>query len=277
MKQDIKDRVVDRLHSIEHEHNVRIIYAAEAGSRAWGFSSPDSDYDVRFVYVRRIRDYLTIQEKRRDVIEITPHTTFKAETPPEGGPAEIQDVMDLDINGWDITKTLRLLNKSNPNLLEWFYSPVQYINLPEIDKVRQQLVRCFIPRNAIYHYLHMAKGNFREYLQGDKVRLKKYLYVTRPILACRYIQQNNRMPPVQFDTLFEQTKPGDADLVLHIDNLIAEKKRGNELSEGDRIDPLNDWLNAEIKRFESAAKGFEPKNEVTIDELNNLFHGVVGL
>lgn len=64
----MRERIIELLHSIEAEHGVKVLYACESGSRAWGFASPDSDYDVRFVYVRPLEDYLSLVPVR-DVIE----------------------------------------------------------------------------------------------------------------------------------------------------------------------------------------------------------------
>lgn len=95
--------IIEKLQQIEKQENVRILHAVESGSRAWGFESPDSDFDVRFIYVRP-RDYYLKLEQTRDVLEFP-----------------INDL--LDVNGWDLQKALRLLHRSNPSVFEWFKSP----------------------------------------------------------------------------------------------------------------------------------------------------------
>jgi len=105
---DVKQQIETELQRIEQEEGVKIIYACESGSRAWGFPSKDSDYDVRFIYIRPVEWYLSIFEKR-DVIERP----------------IISDM--LDINGWDLKKALNLFRKSNPPLLEWLQSPIVYL------------------------------------------------------------------------------------------------------------------------------------------------------
>ena len=102
----MEDIISKKLKEIEQKENVKIIMAVESGSRAWGFASPDSDYDVRFVYVRRPEDYLRL-EKTKDVIEW-----------------QLDDV--LDINGWDLKKALQLMHDSNPSIFEWCASPIVY-------------------------------------------------------------------------------------------------------------------------------------------------------
>jgi len=179
---EIRQQIVEELSKIEQEEEVRILYACESGSRAWGFPSKDSDYDVRFIYVRPESWYLSIFEKR-DVIE---H--------PISGM--------LDINGWDLKKALNLFRKSNPPLLEWLQSPIVYREIPDVtEQIRMISPLTFSPRSCIYHYLHMAKGNYREYLQGEQVKVKKYFYVLRPILACFWIEKRGTMPPIEFERL----------------------------------------------------------------------------
>jgi uncharacterized protein len=153
---------------------VRTLFAVESGSRAWGFESPDSDYDVRFVYVHEPSWYQAVDlEERRDVIEYP-------------------IVDDIDLHGWDARKALRLFWKSNPAFVEWIQSPIVYL---EQDAFRQKAIEAlptiYRPHNGIYHYRSMAKTNYRGYLQEPTVRLKKYFYVLRPLLAARWI---NRTP-----------------------------------------------------------------------------------
>ena len=183
MNNDVFQRVRNELAKVEADHGVRVLYACESGSRAWGFASRDSDYDVRFIYVHRRDWYLSIED-RRDVIE-----------------TQISD--GLDISGWKLRKTLRLLRKSNPPLLEWLKSPVVYRHDPvfaiEFGAIASQF---YSPRRCFAHYLHMALGNWRDYLCGRKqVRLKKYLYVFRPLLACRWIERGLGQVPMLFDEL----------------------------------------------------------------------------
>ena len=155
----MKQIILSRLAEIETRENLRIVYACESGSRAWGFPSVNSDYDVRFIYTRPVEWYLSIDEKR-DVIEI---------------PIDER----LDINGWDLKKALRLIRKTNPPLLEWLGSPIIYYEkYSVVSQLRQFAQKYYSPSACLYHYLHMARGNFRDYLQGDVVWVKKYFYAT---------------------------------------------------------------------------------------------------
>src|SRR3954468_4332579 len=101
----MKIEIQNKLKQIEEHYKVKVLYACETGSRAWGFPSPDSDYDVRMIYVHEPDWYLSLSEGK-DAIEAM-----------DG---------DLDVTGWDFRKCLRLLWKSNGTLLERIQSPIVY-------------------------------------------------------------------------------------------------------------------------------------------------------
>jgi len=209
-----------KLNEIERKEGVRIIFAVESGSRAWGFASPDSDYDVRFIYVRKAEDYLKIIPLR-DVIEWQLDET-------------------LDINGWDLKKALRLLLKSNPTLFEWANSPVVYRVTDEWEWVRPLIHQYFSSKAGMYHYLNMASGNYREYLKTDMVRVKKYLYVLRPILACKWILDYGTQPPTLFEQLMAcELEPGLQPVVLA---LLERKRNASEIEMMPRIHALNAYI-----------------------------------
>lgn len=230
----MKEQILHKLQQIELEEQVKIIYACESGSRAWGFESQNSDYDVRFIYVRPLDDYLTIFEQR-DVIERPLHD-------------------ELDVNGWDIRKALQLLRKSNPPLLEWLHSPIQYLNQEHLTIPLYNLVSdLFSAKSSIFHYLHMAKGNYREYLKGEQVKLKKYFYVLRPILACGWIEKYRTIPPVEFQTLVDELIPQQHEIFNSIHSLLEQKRSGDELDYGEQIPALNLYLEERINYFEQLA------------------------
>ena len=223
--------ILERLAAIEETHAVRILYACESGSRAWGFASPDSDYDVRFIYAHPRDWYLRIDlEYQRDVIE-----------------CPIED--DLDINGWDLRKALQLMRKSNPPLFEWLHSPMVYRAQPGFQEAMQTLTpACYSFPACAWHYLHMARGNNRVYLQGDQVRLKKYLYVLRPLLAVQWLESGRGIVPMLFRTLVD-TLIAPGPLRDAIDQLLIWKQGGDELAWGPRIPVLNDWISVELARL----------------------------
>ena len=148
----MRGEIMRKIAEIQQREQVRILHCVESGSRAWGFASPDSDYDVRFIYVRRAEDYLRL-EKTRDVIEW-----------------QLDDT--LDINGWDLQKALRLLRRSNPTVFEWNASPVVYHTTQAWADMQALIAAAFRAKPELYHYLHMARLNYRGYLRGETVRLK---------------------------------------------------------------------------------------------------------
>ncbi|MCU7239459.1 nucleotidyltransferase domain-containing protein [Pseudomonas peradeniyensis] len=228
----MRARVLDELQRIEREHEVTVLYACESGSRAWGFASPDSDYDVRFVYVPRNDWYLRADEPR-DVIE-----------------RPLSD--ELDISGWELRKTLRLMRGANPSLLEWLGSPLVYRADAEATGRLRELGEAFYsPRAVRHHYLSMARKNLRGYLMGETVRFKKYLYVLRPLLAVRWIDQGLGMPPTAFAALMARTVD-DLRLQAAIDALLAVKRRSGEAEHGPRDEVLHEFIEAELARADEA-------------------------
>jgi len=246
----MKDKIVDGLDVIEEQENTVIFYACESGSRAWGFPSADSDYDVRFLYLHPVDWYLSIEDKR-DVIEC---------------PLEDR----LDITGWDLKKALGLFRKSNPPLLEWLGSPIVYKENYSIANRMRELAKIYYsPTACIYHYLHMAQGNVREYLKGDRVWVKKYFYVLRPILAIKWIEHGYGVAPTSFITLLEQVVPA-GQLKDAIIDLVEKKSVGAELDYGDRIPVISDFIENELARLEEDEKQYK-NNPAPISMLDDLF------
>lgn len=250
MENKINDIIQQKLSEIEKKENVRILHCVESGSRAWGFASPDSDYDVRFIYLRPREFYLRL-DKTRDVIEW-----------------QLDDT--LDINGWDIQKTLRLLYTSNPTVFEWKYSPIVYRTSPEWNAVNEVIDGFFDKKKGLYHYLSTAKGNYRDYLLGETVRLKKYFYVLRPILACKWILEKGTPPPVLFDDLVEACL--EPEMRPIVDKLVKLKRETLELGEGKRIGELNDYLDENIQKIDVIVKSLPHEDRSDgWDVLNQLF------
>jgi len=245
----VKDLIVSELKKIEADYNVRILLAVESGSRAWGFASPDSDYDVRFIYVRPKEDYLRLEEVR-DVIELP-----------------IND--ELDINGWDLQKALRLLYKSNPTLFEWFSSPIVYMETPFADRFRSIMTEYFSSKKSLYHYISMAEGNYREFLRGDMVKAKKYFYVLRPVLACSWVLSKNTHPPMLFDELAATELP--ATLRDDVDRLLDIKMNSPEIKEIPRVDTINEYLDLEIATIKEKIKTMAKEQDNSWQTLNELF------
>ncbi len=248
----MKSRILASLDHIEEDEQVRIFYACESGSRAWGFASRDSDYDVRFLYVHHPNWYLSFDlEHKRDVIE--------------------RPIVErLDVNGWDFRKALLLLRKSNPPLLEWLDSPIVYRDQYDIvDVVRKLVPTAYSPVACLHHYLHMAQGNLREYLQGETVWTKKYFYVLRPILAIRWIERGYGVAPTEFNKLVERVVEDEA-LRRDIKKLMERKRSGDELDRGPRVAVISDFIEGEIARLEQVRWG-KKDAMIPVEMLNDVF------
>jgi predicted nucleotidyltransferase len=248
MNMEIIKIVQRKLLETEEKYDVKVLYAVESGSRAWGFESSDSDYDVRFIYAHNRNWYLNILPKR-DVIEYP-------------------IVDEFDYSGWDLRKTLLLTHKSNPALFEWLTSPVVYYKDDYFYSIMEQLSQeYFSPISSVYHYLHMASRNYRQYLQADEVKVKKYFYVLRPVMACMWIEKYNETPPMEFKKLLTQIT--DKELLEKIIELLEKKKSGIELEIKPRITIINNFIEDSLKHFENAANAYALRKKpkpVILDE-----------
>ena len=245
----MKDLIIEKLAQIEREEDIKILHAVESGSRAWGFPSPDSDYDVRFIYVRKPEYYLKL-EKTRDVIELP-----------------INDM--LDINGWDLNKTLRLLHSSNPTLFEWMSSPIVYRQTDFIDRLSPILDSYFSCKSGLHHYLSMAEGNYRDYLKSDMVKIKKYFYVLRPVLACKWILHKQTKPPMLFSALMEsELEPSLKPVVKH---LLDIKMNAPEIKEIPKIEEIDNYLDKVMVSVHEEIFAYPGEHRVDWAPLNELF------
>jgi predicted nucleotidyltransferase len=262
----MRQRIIEALRWIEHKEKVKILVAVEAGSRAWGFESPDSDFDVRYVYVRRPTAYLEIDD-RRDVID---HYHQQPYIQGSG----FDDPL-LDITGWDVKKALQLLRKGSPQLQEWLNSTTIYI-----EGQRQSLLDLSNSINRfepVYmFYRSMAANNFRTYLQGDMVRYKKYLYVIRPLLAAQWVVTYRTFPPVDFRTLLldviQQYETMFPHLREAIERLLERKAKASELEDAPRDEVLHEWIRWEFDRKPHQMD--DPVSDPT-PQLNSFFHRVL--
>lgn len=238
--------IQQKLKEIEEKESVKIIMAVESGSRAWGFASPDSDYDVRFVYIRTLQDYLRL-EKTKDVIEW-----------------QLDDV--LDINGWDLKKALQLMHDSNPTIFEWCASPIVYKNSAAFEELKKIRKVYYSRKKSLYHYWHMASNNYQVYLQGEEVRIKKYFYVIRPLLAAKWIVNKKTQPPMLFSELIESELP--TELKPTINKLLEMKQNMPEMGLAPKIKLLDHFIDTEMKVVKKAADDEESVNQnwILLDE-----------
>ena len=256
IQEDVRIEIVRRLKSVEKEHGVRILFAIESGSRAWGFASQNSDYDVRFIYMREPQWYQAVDlEERRDVIEYP-------------------IVDDIDLNGWDVRKALRLYWKSNPAFVEWLQSPITYLEQSTFRAdALNVLPAIYSPVKGIYHYRSMAKTNYRGYLCGPTVRLKKYFYVLRPLLAARWLANTGGAAPIEFEKLLTLLH-GEPIVLTEVLKLLEQKRNAPELGLAPAVPALNAFIEAELseEQFDAPKKSHSPE---VVGLLNTLFHNAL--
>jgi uncharacterized protein len=255
---DIEGTISARLQQLAIEEQIVILYACESGSRGWGFPSPDSDYDVRFVYLRPLEWYLSIDD-RANTIDLPINSL-------------------LDINGWDLRKALKLFKGSNSAIYEWIQSPIVYQSNSNLAAELLDLADLYYcPRAGIHHYLSMANNCYLQHLQSADVKLKKYFYALRSILAARSIVQNLKVPPMVFGRLLELTADSRSerlrqrqDILTEIDRLLAIKATATEATTIPVSKILNDFIAAEIGDCDRAVK-LIPKHHTDPSDLNKLF------
>jgi predicted nucleotidyltransferase len=248
---DVREEALRRLRQIEREEGVRVLYACESGSRAWGFASPDSDFDVRFLYLHPPAWYLAI-DRRRDVIE-----------------RPIVD--DLDVSGWDLRKALGLMRKSNPVLGEWLGSPIVYLDRePALtDRLRAAWADHFAPVSGGHHYLNMARRTHKTYLQGEEVVRKKYFYALRPLLAVRWIEQGRGPVPTPFAPLVDAVLP-DGPVQAELAALLDAKRAGAETDAGPHLPALDAFIESGLDRLGPLLQSW-PKADADPAVLSGLF------
>ena len=217
---EIEDLVRLKLDEIEEKEHIRILHAVESGSRAWGFASPDSDYDVRFIYVRKQEDYLRL-ETTRDTIEW-----------------ELDET--LDINGWDIKKVLQHFHKSNATIFEWANSSIVYKTTDEWKKIYEVGKQYFSCKSSMYHYYGTAQKTYNEYLNADSVKYKKYFYALRPVLAAKWIEKKKCPPPVLFQNLVDEVL--EDEMKDPVASLVEQKVKMAESDKAPKIDVISNYL-----------------------------------
>jgi predicted nucleotidyltransferase len=259
-----RELILEYLDEISRENRVEILYAIESGSRAWGFESPDSDWDVRFLFVHPADSYLSI-DAPLEQLELKADTAIGA----------------LDAVGWDLRKALRLLRKSNPSLIEWLHSPIVYVAAqPETDRLRDFAQRAFSPVRSAYHYASMSRSNDAAVVRGEPVVLKKYFYMLRTTLAHQWGLKHRTMPPVRFEELLESIVPQDAPMRSEVMELLARKRVSPELGVGSRLPHLHEFLVNAASEMESSLRALSAEGECPLDdrlmsELDEFFRSTV--
>jgi uncharacterized protein len=251
----VTSEILAALESIEAEAKVRVLLAVESGSRAWGFPSPDSDYDVRFIYVHELSWYLTVFESR-DVIEnMLPG--------------------DLDVSGWELRKGLRLFSKCNLALNEWLGSPVLYREVSDFRRELCSLIPMFFnPTRATHHYKSMAKQALSALTTENKISIKKFLYASRALLACRWIRQHRSQPPTEFQALVDEV--ASVDERIYFADLVARKSETPEKGEIVLEQSGREAITTELENYERDATSPDASPKNSLQQLDTILRRWVG-
>lgn len=241
------ENIKEMLNSIEQSKKVKVLYACETGSRAWGFPSPDSDFDIRFVYIHEKDWYLSLSQ-HKDTIEIM-----------DG---------DLDITGWDLKKCLQLLKKSNAPLIERFQSPVEYYSVPGFKNEFNALIKSYYsPVAVFYHHHSLAKKIWEELKGKNEYKLKSVFYLLRSLLSCNWIIEDNAVLPMHMEGLMKYTTNEQRSKLLEmikIKSTVGEKY----LHPVDTL--LDKWISEWFEKAE-VTKNNLAANKKNITELNDFF------
>lgn len=236
-----------------------LLLAVESGSRAWRFASPDSDYDVRFIYMHKPDEYLRIDVMKDDI--------------------EWQLDEVLDINGWDLKKALLAFGKGNPNVMEWANSPIVYRKAAEWDELKETAFSYFSEKSALCHYYGTANSTLQGFLTGEQIRYKKYFYALRPLLCCRWIERYHEVPPMKFDTLlglFDGSDPDlNDDLFAAIQDLLVRKAETEEKDLNPQIPAIIDFIREECVRQKQISDAASDDHIHDYTRLNEAFRKVL--
>ncbi|WP_261511301.1 nucleotidyltransferase domain-containing protein [Chryseobacterium paludis] len=247
----MKDRILEKLKEVEEKRGIEVLLAVESGSRAWGFASPDSDYDIRFIYRHKKDWYLSPWDKDETI--------------------EFMTEDDLDGSGWDLRKTFHLLLKSNAALLSWSYSSIVYMENEKFVELFKPLAdACFSPVAVSYHYLSMSK-KYLEACRHDEVKLKSYFYCLRTALTGKWILEKGTVPPVLFSDLLVLV---DDFTRVKIENLVALKA-----TKGEFYYHANDWelfgfLESVVTETEDRAKSLSARKADKV-EMEKVFREIL--
>ena len=248
----MKNIIFEKLQEIEETRQVKVLFACEAGSRAWGFHSVQSDYDVRFVYLQHRDHYVTL-----------------------GNPNDSLNFgvnQQLDLNGWDVRKFLQLMAKSNATVMEWLRSPVGYVSEPAfVDEARQLMVRYFNPLATYYHYAGLARNHMEEVSQLIPT-VKVYLHAARALIAAQWVVRNQSPPPTLFNDLLRFVGSDSTREVL--DQLMLMKRSDNNLLT-EKVAELEQWMEQTFTDNEHE-KATLKHEKVGLEELDVFYRKVLG-
>lgn len=250
------NRIQSHLREIEAQYHVKVLFAVESGSRAWGFASKDSDWDVRFVYVHEPAWYFHIEEQKDTIEHMFPDET--------------------DLSGWELKKALRLFKRSNPSFFEWLHSPIVYRKDDAfMAEIKQMEAQYFNAEKAMFHYNHIYKKHNDRYIKDYGLPLKRFLYYLRGILVCKWLADNGTVPPVRFTELVDATVE-DKKIKEKIAHLLELKKQSNEHNLEPVDEELFNWAQEWAEFYDKKVESLHPEKKTSLDtRLNKLMFDTV--
>jgi uncharacterized protein len=253
----MKDKILAALKNIESKQSCKVLFACESGSRAWGFASPDSDFDVRFIYVNRLDWYLRIDETTDTINTMLPD--------------------ELDVSGWELQKTLKLFAKCNLPLYEWLDSPcIYYQDTQFYQTLRSLIPYYFNPKKAAYHYLSTANKMIETYFRSDTVNIKKLFYVIRPLLACNWIINRKTMPPTTFNEVFNHIHL-PKNISDYVEQLLIEKHDASERHSTQLPEFVHLWINEQVEEITIKINSLNVVTDNNWEQLNHIIWNIMGV
>ncbi len=231
----MKKRIVEELRILEKEKGIKILMAVETGSRAWGFPSPDSDYDVRFIYQFPKNEYLKMRNLPEEIHQMC-------------------DNRNLDFTGWELRKSFQLLWKSNASLLERINSPIVYINEENFKEELELFAKdYFLPQVGLYHYKGLGYKYFQKIKDEETYKLKDFFYALRAALACKWIMETKQSVPVYMPEMFSIMK-SNLGFENEVVSLIDLKSNMPETYRHNRNDSILNFIDSVLKEADVVEK-----------------------
>ena len=250
----MKKHIQKTLDEIAKNQKIEMLYACESGSRAWGFPSPDSDWDVRFIYTHSLEWYLSLEDHKDTIDEMLP--------------------LELDLGGWELRKSLRLFAGGNLALFEWINSPETYFIHEEFHSRLKKLIPLYFnPIRGMNHYLSMARKNLDLNLSNKSIKIKKLFYILRPLLACEWIDNFSSMPPTEFSELIKESKFLSGGIKQRVIDFLKQKETAAEGHVVELEADLIDWMKQQVDHYKEilprlkapSKPGWESLNQFMID------------
>lgn len=264
------DILTDQFKSFEEKARSKILFIVEVGSRAYSIPSPGSDYDIKFVYARSLDQYLDLKRKH-DCCRLN---IGKIELDLTDDNVDEENVTESDVEGWDITKFLGLMKKSNVSVFEWLNSPIVYKEHGLFESIRDISQSYWSPRESSFHYTGIARGELEQIGVTHQASVKSYLYIIRSILNSRWILDKLSFPPMSLHEVID-AELEDGIIKEKVDALVEVKmKEGNRLTRGHDF-TLEQWMYKEVEELTAETRKLDRSLNNDVETLNNTFKSII--